>query len=491
MKAVQRTTTETSTTSLPQLNLDNFDPKVMETIWKEWGTFELVGPTIDALRAEAVRTMAFIKKLFELPIEDLEAVNHNGSFHGFQNIRAVTTARVESGANIPIRNQIAYTLKPDLPDRQYQPTPKGLDNVQPLYDYYAFAKKTVLVPLYNKIAESFINPEYRSDLSQDFGSTFAARKYFAPQPASANIDGKSSQSEKVANAKKVGTGSHTDYGLLTLVTTDAPGLEALTTSGQWVAAPHDSNNLRFIVNIGDWALFQAHQSGHTDFKEGIHRVFASDKLSLIVERNPSYKEKIQTPKGPVVDYETFLQTAKVAYRDTSRDECADIVAEAIAKLKVVNPIPVPASTPILYVTENGKSGQDPWIFINGKDAPLCSRETANVPEKAYENFSYAYETPSDRSTTSIPVAHTDKFARTCKVMLKCANDIYVVNESSARGLERGDASRAAIAKTLIPLAEYKGDYEKPTYLINRPLLVDEARAVTLEKSNLVHEVNSK
>ena len=72
--------------------------------------------------------------------------------------------------------------------------------------------------------------------------------------------------------------------------------------------------------------------------------------------NPPYKEKILTPKGVEVDFETFLFGGnKAKYRDTSRDECADSVAEAISKLKPAKPIIDFPQTPTLYVTECGKT----------------------------------------------------------------------------------------------------------------------------------------
>lgn len=44
-------------------------------------------------------------------------------------------------------------------------------------------------------------------------------------------------------------GEHTDYGIITLLQTNAPGLQAKTPDQKWVDVPFDSNCL--IVNIGD------------------------------------------------------------------------------------------------------------------------------------------------------------------------------------------------------------------------------------------------
>lgn len=455
-----------STQTLPTLNLDNFDPAVMYTIWKEYGTFIIEGKAVDALRKTAVKAMAHSKKMFDLPIENLQKADHKGTFNGFQDVEGNTTKRVKDGANIPIRKQLAYTLKPDLmPQRS---VPEGLGNVDIFDEYYAQAKKTILHPLYNLIADAFIKKEFRSDLSQDMGSTFATRMY-CPKRSSVDTE-EFQENENVKKAKKTSLPGHTDFGNFTIVTTDGLGLEALTTSGEWIAAPADPDNLIFIINIGDWALFQAYQSGYTEFKEGIHRVIEAEKCSLIVEFLPPYAEKILTPKGVVVDFETFLKGGnKAKYRDTSRDECADTVAESIARLRPVKPITEFAETPTLYVIETGKQGQEPWVMVSGKDKKLCPSDVTDVPEKAHDYFSFGYiNTDNEKS---------DTFARTFEVKLNCANDVYVVDEYAEYD--------QAIAKTLVPLAEYKNNYKNPVYLINRPLLIEEARDITPQKSNLL------
>lgn len=104
--------------TLPVVDLDHFDSKVMETVWKEYGTFVIKGKAIENLRKIAIQAMDFSKELFNLPIEHLNKADHQGKFNGFQNVLETTTKRVNNGAKIPIRNQLAYTLKPDLmPER--------------------------------------------------------------------------------------------------------------------------------------------------------------------------------------------------------------------------------------------------------------------------------------------------------------------------------------------------------------------------------------
>ena len=48
----------------------------------------------------------------------------------------------------------------------------------------------------------------------------------------------------------LGCGEHTDYGALTLVAADAPGLQVLNAAGEWVSA-HPSSDDALVVNIGD------------------------------------------------------------------------------------------------------------------------------------------------------------------------------------------------------------------------------------------------
>ena len=122
-------------------------------------------------------------------------------------------------------------------------------------------------------------------------------------------------------------------------------------------------------------------------------------------------------------------------------------------------------------------GQEPWVMVSGKDHLLCPNDITDVPEKAHDNFSFGHLNPKNSS------GKLETFARTFEVKLKCANDIYVVDESAADNLKY--EQHKAIANTLVPLAEYKNNYKNPVYLINRPLLIDEARDVTPEKSNLM------
>jgi isopenicillin N synthase-like dioxygenase len=61
-------------------------------------------------------------------------------------------------------------------------------------------------------------------------------------------------------------GSHTDYGLLTLVAADEPGLEVRNAAGAWVGAPPLAGG--FVVNTGDmWRLWSA-----GEYQPTLHRV---------------------------------------------------------------------------------------------------------------------------------------------------------------------------------------------------------------------------
>lgn len=291
--------------SLPQINIDKFDKDEMEKILKEYGTFELVGPSIEKLSADAQKALEKTKEILTLPIENLEKVKQVG-FHGFQNVRQETLdkqkakiALDEDISKFPIRNQIAFHYKPykeanvsSLDSR----IPLGVDglpvNVEAYSKYYKDGME-VLHRLYKEIADNFIAKTNVSNVENDTQSVLTTRRYF-----------KGTEGE-------TGIPEHSDYGLLTLVVSDQPGLEVKHCEN-WLTA-ECTPKLRFYVNVGDWLLFQ---TGRKDFTAGIHRVPHIDKerFSMALFLNPPYGEEQETPKGGKVPYQKFLFSDKSPYK---------------------------------------------------------------------------------------------------------------------------------------------------------------------------------
>lgn len=167
---------------------------------------------------------------------------------------------------------------------------------------------------------------------------------------------------------------------------------------------------------------------------------------------------------------------------------------------------VPAGFPTLYtwIKENegyrlaGHYERDPDDEVKGvvhgngwRLASLGIGGHHPIPERAYDGFSYAATDPSSRKghhryefdENSLPV----------RIDLKNLNEIYVVDRSAfdderarmsviaeAEGRDEYtpaeiDRFTGAPARTMVPAAEYGGNYKDPVYLIGRRLMGDEAR----------------
>jgi isopenicillin N synthase-like dioxygenase len=88
-----------------------------------------------------------------------------------------------------------------------------------------------------------------------------------------------------AGAGGARAGAHRDYGCLTIIKSDAPGLEAQTRGGEWVAVEAPAGGL--VVNIGD--LLQ--RWSRDRWVSTLHRVVgvegeAPRRQSLVFFHNP-------------------------------------------------------------------------------------------------------------------------------------------------------------------------------------------------------------
>lgn len=287
--------------SIPQINIDEFDKVTMTNILKNYGSFEVVGPSVDKLSEQAIEALKESKQVLNLPLESLERVYHQ-LFNGFQNVHKETSEAFERDGKRPIRNQIAYHFKPYLEPR----IPEGIKDLKAIANYYTQAA-SFLYRLYDKIADTFIKPDQKTVFKEDAQtSCLTIRKYFP---------GKEGES---------GITPHTDFGLLTLVVSDRDGLEILegrnVNEGRWLNAPYGNpGKPRFYINVGDWLFLQ---TGNEEFGAGIHRVpnVEEDRYSLILFMNPpgiaKFNQTLITLDGVKMDY---LEFQKAYQRDFERN----------------------------------------------------------------------------------------------------------------------------------------------------------------------------
>lgn len=198
-----------------------------------------------------------------------------------------------------------------------------------------------------------------------------------------------------------------------------------------------------------------------------------------------------------------------------KDSLKDVFKPAAA-------IPAPADMPTLYVTHRKSdvqndnwAGRHPDTVVPGTGWRFLSY---SIPDNAEgttftdlhrDGYSYGFTSIPYKSYSGFwgeePMSvETQMFA----VDLKWANDIYVVDEQpfldardKARGARAASGRQddeimdyeitplyAAIGDTMVPLAEYKGGYTRPIYLIGRPLGADEAKPfMPKAKQRLINE----
>ncbi len=456
---------------LPQINLDAFDRKTMFEALQNYGTYELVGPSIDALRPLAERALANSKELLSLPLETLKK-HPAKDFNGFDDVRGKSILSVENGNSKTVRNQIAFHFKPYLESK----IPDGIDATA-INDYYKAAHE-ILIKHYQQIADAFIDPDFHPsvpDFTQDKKSVLMMRRYFA--------DTAGIKTEKLAAASTTGIPSHSDHGRITLVTADQAGLEVYK-DGEWIAATSIPGTLQFFINFGDWSLFQClchSKSGEKPpFEAGLHRVpeVAHERHSMSLSLNPPVNEKVLTPTNKVLTFETFLQSDKAIARDTSRDKSASDVADKMAALRPVISLPVPKNTPELHVLESTDADQESWVQVKGKGPVLCDNKLVGHQGKVKTGYSYAYPSITAAHQTKLPNVHQHN-PRSFSVKLQNAADVFVVDEAVFNTKQ----SHEEVANTAVPLVEYQGQFTQPVYLIQRPLLIDEAQPTYLEQNN--------
>lgn len=123
--------------------------------------------------------------------------------------------------------------------------------------------------------EAFFLPFFRKPMVQ------GRLLYYPPQPPAAS--------------EAIGAGSHTDYGMLTLLAQDPTGgLELRKRDGEWVAAPHVPGTL--VVNLGD--MFKVWTNDR--FVSTPHRVVnrtGRARYSVPVFLNPHYDTPVACLPG--------------------------------------------------------------------------------------------------------------------------------------------------------------------------------------------------
>jgi hypothetical protein len=248
------------------------------------------------------------------------------------------------------------------------------------------------------------------------------------------------------------------------------------------------------------------------------------------ETNPPSEAWQLTPDGfptePLTDAPTMLSTKKVLlhFDQWLRENllhailAAPVPMERIDKFPTPEPIPMPDTIgPIFTLGDHrdnnrikaGKSGRIPDYMtpadmygMLGNGLRFLSLDIVNdgsVQDLAYEGFLWCgikeIDKKTDIGSLEIPGFRSsntfDQYS--IRITPKKANDIYIADWSpfeksrSATFEGKDDNFRAtsndvnewsrAAARTLIPISEYKGGFEKPVVLVRRELDFDEVEVV--------------
>lgn len=214
-------------------------------------------------------------------------------------------------------------------------------------------------------------------------------------------------------------------------------------------------------------------------------------------RMPSYEPE-RRPDDRIRHCQAFLgellQKLTVMPSATGHDDATEEGDANLRRLAHVERIPAPAGFPNLYtwmtshdVTSTARQG----AVVPGDGYRLSARSydaVGKLPDNAWLGYSYAGTVAEARPGHCVHGG--DEFDAPVEIVLASLNDVWVVDNSvlakrraqilSSTGQDRLTDSQlddciAAVARTMIPAADYAGGYETPVYAIGRRLLSDEAR----------------
>ncbi|MGK0149674.1 isopenicillin N synthase family dioxygenase [Pseudomonas putida] len=134
------------------------------------------------------------------------------------------------------------------------PIPEKVERFREVFDHYHAAMMELARQLISAIALSLDLPADYFEKLQRKPITIQRLSYYPPQRGEITLG-------------EIGTGAHTDYGFLTILSQDSNGgLQVQNREGEWVSAPPVED--AFIVNIGD--LVQAFTNDR--YVATVHRV---------------------------------------------------------------------------------------------------------------------------------------------------------------------------------------------------------------------------
>jgi isopenicillin N synthase-like dioxygenase len=204
------------------------------------------------------------QEFFDLPLETKLASKTDDERtypYGYENIECLVVGKTKVDHSVDDETSVSPTKhRPDtketfslgppegsgMPDRRFPAHPACFEPAMIAY-YQAMEQLSLTLMRVFAVALELPSPEYFDSYLNKHWSALRALNYPAMQDNGENAE--------TTLVDRIRAGEHTDYGALTILRTDGPGLQVQTMSDagvpQWTNVPVLKDENVFIINLGD------------------------------------------------------------------------------------------------------------------------------------------------------------------------------------------------------------------------------------------------
>lgn len=258
-----------------------------------------------------------------------------------------------------------------------------------------------------------------------------------------------------------------------------------------VTVPYNGTRQKIAFDV---SLNAACDGMSTNFVDYFHEVGSEETL---------YGDKLAANSEEVTEFTRIVdQTIERLSHRPSADGYQDYAPHGDANLRrmlEVTPIPAPRISPTFYARVSAhqleRTAQDGSSRLFGpRLLPLSSSiNKEGLHPRVFDGFIYATANPDKTPSNGIHTPSGEELV--VEIKLSDLNEVYVVDgarrletemayqelmEKTGRDYLNPDEAEeifTAIARTMVPMTEYRGGFQSPTYLIGRCLLRGEARLI--------------
>jgi isopenicillin N synthase-like dioxygenase len=242
---------------------------------------------------------AHARRFFALPEDVKERVSFNGAFRGYAGFGSLTNGDVREsfdlGVDVPPEVEARFAGRPLVTRNRWPELPGFRASMMACFD----ASFAIFDAMHRAIAIDLgADPDF---FKPQFGFNYGMRITRYPAVADPHA--------------AFGASPHSDFGSLTLLAEDAPGLELQSLDGSWV--PVDGSGGALVCNIGDCLMRWSNGS----YRSTRHRVlnlldrdrvsigfFANADLDVTIGVLPSCTSADRPPQFEPVEFGTYMQS---------------------------------------------------------------------------------------------------------------------------------------------------------------------------------------